>query len=330
MPFVPTHRARFLVQGFILIEVVFGHYNTDVGPKQDVLCNNRTMNTLSDNLKELAVQVRELIMKLMIRSDIYERSRSLITPRPYAWKPLDQDGRRIQLDALEKYHHFYSILQVLLHNQPKNTQKLIRDSNLKIISVIEQNEPTRFKLTQDTLLEALQALDSQVELLNQLYASSDTKITYVPDTNALLHNPKLESWTFPDSPKFIIVLTPTVLSELDTLKINYRVEGVRETAEKIIRQIKEYRRRGRLTEGVSLVSGTSDIVAVATEPNMEQSLPWLDSQSKDDRLLATVIEVIRLRPKSPVVLVSRDINLQNKAEFAGIPFIEPPDLPSSN
>jgi hypothetical protein len=42
-------------------------------------------------------------------------------------------------------------------------------------------------------------------------------------------------------------------------------------------------------------------------------------------LLAGVIEVMRIRPRSPVLLVTRDINLQNKAEFADVPFIEPPD-----
>ena len=45
----------------------------------------------------------------------------------------------------------------------------------------------------------------------------------------------------------------------------------------------------------------------------------------DDRLLATVVEVMRLHPHSPVTLVTRDINLQNKAEFACIPFVEPPE-----
>ncbi len=30
-------------------------------------------------------------------------------------------------------------------------------------------------------------------------------------------------------------------------------------------------------------------------------------------------------PRTPVILVTRDINLQNKAEYAGLPFVEPPD-----
>ena len=58
---------------------------------------------------------------------------------------------------------------------------------------------------------------------------------------------------------------------------------------------------------------------------MDSSLPWLDSNNNDDRLLAGVIEVMRTRPRSPVLAVSRDINFQNKAEFSNIPFVEPPE-----
>jgi hypothetical protein len=282
------------------------------------------MNTLSDNLKEMATQIRISMMELAIHSEIRERGRSLITPAPFAWKPLDQGGQRIQSRVLEEYRQFHATFRVLLHKQPKNTAKILADSNQKILSLIEQSEPTRFRLPQDALLEALEALDAQVELLNHLYNPSDENTVYVPDTNALLFNPKIESWTFPDSPRFTIVLTSTVLSELDILKANHRVERVRETAEKIIRQIKEYRRRGTLTDGVPLVRGVSDIVAIATEPDIEQSLPWLDPQNNDDRLLAAIIEVMRLRPGSPVILVSLDINLQNKPEFARVPFLEPP------
>jgi hypothetical protein len=37
---------------------------------------------------------------------------------------------------------------------------------------------------------------------------------------------------------------------------------------------------------------------------------------------------MRQYQRTPVVLVTRDINVQNKAEYAS-PFVEPPDPPSS-
>ena len=164
----------------------------------------------------------------------------------------------------------------------------------------------------------------QCKLLNRLYDPFEGEVIFVPDTNALIYNPNLESWTFLECPQFSLFLLPTVLSELDLLKINHRNVEVRNKSESLIRRIKEYRRRGKLTTGVTVVKDRIKIQSIAIEPDMNASLPWLDPDNKDDRILAGVIEVMRARPRSIVKAVSRDINFQNKAEFANIPFEEPP------
>ncbi|MDM8006166.1 MAG: PIN domain-containing protein [Phycisphaerae bacterium] len=64
--------------------------------------------------------------------------------------------------------------------------------------------------------------------------------------------------------------------------------------------------------------------SVPAEPKVSETLPWLDPSNNDDRFLASVIEVIRENVRSVVVIVTGDINLQNKARFARIPFCEPP------
>ena len=51
---------------------------------------------------------------------------------------------------------------------------------------------------------------------------------------------------------------------------------------------------------------------------MEDSLPWLDRELNDDRLIASVLEVMRQNLGSRVVLVTSDVNHQNKADAAGI------------
>jgi hypothetical protein len=60
---------------------------------------------------------------------------------------------------------------------------------------------------------------------------------------------------------------------------------------------------------------------------MGESLTWLDPTNRDDQFIASTIEVIRQNPRSRVTIVTRDINLQNKAELARLPFVEPPDPP---
>jgi predicted ribonuclease YlaK len=60
---------------------------------------------------------------------------------------------------------------------------------------------------------------------------------------------------------------------------------------------------------------------------MDEALSWLDPTNRDDRFVATVAELIRQRPRSAATIVTRDLNLQRKAELASLPFVEPPDPP---
>jgi hypothetical protein len=243
----------------------------------------------------------------------------------YAYGELNAEGRQIQTRLLEKYRHFYSLLTALLKKQPKDTLKKLFESDKVLMQVIEQNTPTWCKTTQEAFDKAKQAIQIELELLSRLFDPSEDESIYIPDTNALLYNPDIESWEFPNVSKFTIILLPTILSELDSLKINHRNDAVRKNAETVIRKIKEYRRRGKLTEGIPVVKDKIMIQAIAIEPDMKATLKWLDSDNNDDRILAGVLEMMRLRPRSVVTVISRDINFQNKAEFAAIPYEEPPD-----
>jgi len=289
------------------------------------------MRTVTDNLQEMAEGIQKLLEDLLLNHSsicMWNRpggSVAVISAHgDYAYRELDEAGRQIQSKALEEYRRFYALVNVLLKGQPKDSLKLLSDSDMVLTQTIEQQH-TWCKNTREAFERAVESLQAQLNLLKHLYDSSDGEAAYVPDTNALLYNSALEAWTFEETPRFTLVLVPAVLSELDALKINHRNETVRRKAETLIRQIKEYRRRGKLTEGVPVVKDKIDIVGIATEPSVETTLPWLDLENNDDRFLAAVIEVMRNRPRSPVIIISRDINLQNKAEFARVPFVEPPE-----
>lgn len=171
----------------------------------------------------------------------------------------------------------------------------------------------------------VEAIDNQLQLLSALHDPSEGAHVFVPDTNALYWNPALDSWRFADAEPFTLVLTPSVLADLDRHKIEHKNPEVRAKAERLIRGVKEYRRRGSLADGVTIARGVSSVATIATEPRMGDSLYWLDAANDDDRIIASVLEVMRVRPRSAVVLVTRDINMQNKAGYGRIPFVEPPD-----
>jgi len=285
------------------------------------------MKTVTENLREFLDSICSKVRILLTDySSIYlwnPPSSAFIVAHNYAYRELDDAGKQLQSQILSDYRLYTSLLSVLLEGQTKKVIKKFGDTNSRIASIIEQ-ERTTHKTTNEALDDVLQELEEQFSLLNSLHDLSEGDFLFVPDTNALLHNPSLETWTFDNVPFFKIILIPTVLSELDGLKINHRNESVRDKAEKIINQIKEYRRRGSVIQGVVLTKNVSQVKAIATEPQMDKTLSWLDSENDDDRILASAIEVMRMSPRSRVAIVSRDINLQNKAEFARISFVEPP------
>jgi rRNA-processing protein FCF1 len=276
------------------------------------------INNIKDTLKELLNH--SSIKKMYLNVPGFS-----LPPGYHDWQPLNEESQQLQSKAKEVYNHYSEIINNLLRKQPKNNIKKIEQSEKDINSIIEQNKHTFLKNTQEALNKIKESFEIQKEVLYSLY-SPDGKIPiYVPDTNALLKNPVIENWSFPDCQKFKILLTSTVLSELDKLKIEHRNEGVREKSEKIIKQIKEYRRRGKLHDGVTIKKDIIKLFTLPTEPSMKEIPDSLDEHNNDDRIIATMLEIVRKYPRSYVILVTRDINLQNKADYWLIPFCEPPE-----
>ncbi len=140
----------------------------------------------------------------------------------------------------------------------------------------------------------------------------------IPDTNAIADNPdptQYRAITGDDS--FIFLLLPTVLGELDQLKNNHRNPDFREKVNKAITRIKGWRHQGHLPSGVT-VDGTITVKAVAKEPDMSATLTWLDKENRDDRIIASVLDIQSSYPNAQVVLITGDINLSNKADLARI------------
>ena len=241
------------------------------------------------------------------------------------WKPLDAEGCQLQSKVHNHYNKLLALLRALLRSQTQSIQDSLEEESATVSNVIDQEDSTWTKTTEEAIGNCHEALDRQVGLVATVYDGTVGRHVYVPDTNALLYQPQLEDWEFDGSPDFVVVLMPTVLSELDQLKVNHRNEDVRRKAEGLIRRIKGYRARGRLADGVPLRKGRSTLQTIAIEPKMEETLPWLKADNNDDRILAAFIEVMREHPRCQVILVTRDMNLQNKAEYAGLPFIEPPE-----
>ena len=157
-----------------------------------------------------------------------------------------------------------------------------------------------------------------VRILEIVEVNGAVEIILVPDTNAIIGKPDPTQYkAIAGDDKFVFLLLPTVLAELDTLKNNHRNPDFRKKVNKVITRVKGWRTQGTLRDGVT-VSETMTVKAVASEPNMQRTLKWLDKDNRDDRIIASVLEVQSTYPTARVVLVTGDINLLNKADVARI------------
>jgi hypothetical protein len=286
--------------------------------------------TMLESLVAQSEVIRQDLITLLELSRVVRRRKReggrfvVITATPFNWEPLPAEGRAMQRRLREAHSRFVSTCRVVTASENASLQKDLDTLHTLLKSIIDQDGGTSRETVDEHRADALEALDMELQILREL-PSLESDPILVPDTNALLHNPALERWRFADLPTFRLVLTPAVLSELDMLKVRHSVAVVRDKSERLVRQIGEYIRRGDIFAGVPLHKGVSTICSVAVEPKMDRSLPWLDPQNNDDRLLASTLEIARQHIRVPVALVTRDVNAANKAAFARLPILAPPD-----
>ena len=289
------------------------------------------MRTTTELLAEKAEAVKCAANELLLHHSRLERKRPLVNvvdlTGDHRWHPLSVDGSRVRSKLLDDYSRLHAVLKALLRTQPSGVLHKLRQADAAVTRILDQQGITYLTSVEEARQRFEAAINEQMELLSALHDGAEGEHVYVPDTNALLYNPCLEDWKFDDSPRFVLVLTPTVLSELDQLKVTHRVETVRDKAERLVRQLMEYRRRGSLNDGVVLRKDSHRLRTLAVEPDFKDSLPWLDPSNNDDRILAGFVEVMRTHPRCGIALVTRDINLTNKADYAGLPCVPPPEPP---
>ena len=280
------------------------------------------MKSVSELLADRAQTIRELIDELLDHSSLhhYHVPGFFSTAGDNTWGKLEEEGRRTQSRALTEHQRYSELLHVLLHGQPPDAMKALDESEETLERVLQQSGSTWWKTVDEARAKVDAAIEAGLGLVADLYDPSEGTPVFVPDTNALYRHPNLDASRFRGFPRFVLLLLSNVLAELDEAKVNHRNPDVRKKAEGLIGRVRSYHSRGDIFAGVPLAKDKSTVKTSAIEPRVEDSLPWLDPSNRDDRIVASLIEATRAHPRSPVVLVTRDVNLQNKAAFAGLPF----------
>jgi len=152
----------------------------------------------------------------------------------------------------------------------------------------------------------------------------DEKITYILDTNILLHEP----FAFLSFQEHDVIVPMTVLEELDSIKD--RSKDVSRDARVAIRALEDVLRDSTPEEvmaGVPLSnsnieSTTSGCLSIFNDYTLDQTIGKLSSNENDNRIINTALFIQGLRASQKVVLVTKDINMRLKAKGAGLNHVE--------
>lgn len=238
---------------------------------------------------------------------------------------LEQERARL----LRDYDEVLELLR-LLHRDALPARKQLLDETDEVLrkwlvrpDVLDWSVPA-------SIAEAQSLASARIKVFRDLLSEATSGrggVLAVPDTNVLLGDPDVGLYgDVLGADEYTAVLVPAVLGELDALKNRGRTSDVRDAADRAVRRIKGLRDRGDLRRGVR-VQGRIMLRAEPREVPAGSVLAWLDPSVPDDRLLASALDVQVREPASVVVLVTRDVNLQNKAAVVGMPFVDPPKKP---
>jgi hypothetical protein len=243
------------------------------------------------------------------------------------WEPLDDEGRRRQREALECWNRWSERARLMFSGDTETSQNELNEAAATVMEWIDRSGRSfDFSVPQE-LAQAPGVFRKHVQGLEKLLMpfQADGPLVVVPDTNVLLRNQDLPSWTdVLQSSSFTVLLVPGVLAELDEQKMNHRVPEVREKAMKFTNRIRGWRNQGSLSAGIR-VQGEVYVRVTAREPNFKNTLSWLDPTVVDDRILASVLEWQRANPMTAVLLLSADTIMLAKADEAGVPTGDVPD-----
>lgn len=255
-----------------------------------------------------------------------------IGPERY-WGDLDNNGLSKQAEALKAFDSWYEIVEFLFSDKPGNVRGEVKDLRAFVRRWIDRrgqilgDVPKSIPEAKQTMCSKLNELRKHI---NWLQSISQQGLILIPDVNSLIKNRDIHNYGKGlDEKEFTIILVPTVLQELDKLKVVHRDEDFRKKVESVINFIKGFRKQGNLLNGV-IIHKTVTVKMIASEPKVEETLDWLDKDIADDRIIASSLEIQRQNPGAKAILVTSDINLQNKAEAAKLPYIDTPQKNLSN
>src|SRR6266702_2730584 len=203
-----------------------------------------------EHLEQLLQSIENQVIEMLDASTIEKRyqdpfSEVVFIANDYYWGKTNEKQKHVQLKLLRSYLSWFEHFQLLFHDSPKDIQKQITDTHTAVKKWIEKtngwNVPPTIEEAKRIFREQLQTYYSLLQVFKR---SDKAEIILVPDTNALIMCPDIASYAAAiGQADYTVVILPTVLSELDNLKIVHRNDDFRDYSPRL----KPWASRGKPT-----------------------------------------------------------------------------------
>ena len=139
------------------------------------------------------------------------------------------------------------------------------------------------------------------------------KKNYVLDTNVLLHDPRA-LYAFEDNN---VVIPIYVIDEIDTFKKDQSELG--RNARHVARMLDSHRNGNSLSKLVPMENGGGLMIALGSRSPLDAPK---GAHSMDNLILEVAIEVRDSDPKTPTILVTKDVNMRIRGDALGLRAVE--------
>jgi len=287
------------------------------------MTNQPMAERIKKHFSNVVSDLRALLQELNIRFVDHRIPGVAVVAPNYYWNQCSPQQENIRIGLKREYERFFEMLNLMLRQAPNDILYKFNAYDKRVRDFIELSSSWSLSENMEDNLNLFDATCEEMKGILDIFHQKDNGDTLlIPDTNSLLINcDPIAYRKLINQDQFTFLLLPTVISELDKLKINHRNPDVKDKAKKVIKRIKGWRAQGTLSSGIK-VDKTIIVKALYKEPDMGNTLSWLDSNVQDDRIIANVLSIQAESPSSVVYLITSDINLQNKADAVFITTME--------
>jgi rRNA-processing protein FCF1 len=234
----------------------------------------------------------------------------------FRWTQLDPKAALEQSRLVNKFQDLSEEMLGLVSGYSPELQAPMRKAVRKVSNWIQHRSsggvPGSVETAIDRFVQDSAQLDS---ILARIQSEHPSRTILVIDTSALLDCPNVTILAKDiDIPKSELIITSTVMKELDELKSSRRDKEFIQKVRRAIRSLQELQKTGNLQEGIE-ISDNSRIRVVPREPDFSSLPSWIDQSVNDDRIVASAIEIQRSDPSSTTVIITNDLNMQLKADM---------------